>query len=179
MYMAERTFRRVGAAAAMAAGVGVAMTVGGVGAAHAAPTSTTMTCGSANPLFWAPPFTWTVTASSGASRPGGEGEFLPSLLLSGNNDLPTPPGGLIPSIGPNWYGTQVLVDWHNTSTGQSGRSVSDQEAWKQKPSVPVNRTLTGSGTINFTVTLQTGAGWWFVNPQNAVCQGTIDVLPPS
>lgn len=179
MYMAERTFRRVGAAAVTAAGMGVAMTVGGVGAAHAAPTSTTMTCGSANPLFWAPPFTWTVTASSGASRPGGEGEFLPSLLLSGNNDLPTPPGGLIPSIGPNWYGTQVLVDWHNTSTGQSGRSVSDQEAWKQKPSVPVNRTLTGSGTINFTVTLQTGAGWWFVNPQNAVCQGTIDVLPPS
>ncbi|MFD3812016.1 hypothetical protein [Rhodococcus sp. NPDC058639] len=173
--MAERTFRRACASVLTAAGMGIALTVGGGGAAHAAPTSTTMTCASANPLFWAPPFTWTVTASSGESRPGGVGEFQPSILLSGHNDLPDPTG----SIGPNWYGTQVLVDWHNTTTGQSGRSVSDQEAWKQNPRVPSNRAITGAGTVDFTVTLQTGAGWWFVNSQNAVCQGTIDVISRS
>jgi hypothetical protein len=151
------------------------MLVGGSGVASAAPTSTTMTCSSANPLFWAPPFTWTVHASSGESRPEG-GELEPAILLSGDNELPTPPGGLLPSIGINWYGTQVLVDWHNRNTGESGRSVSDQAAWNQKPGIPINRTWTGTGTVDFTVTLQTGAGWWFINPQNAVCQGTIDVV---
>jgi hypothetical protein len=100
----------------------------------------------------------------------------PSLLLSGGNDLPYPPGGLIPSIGPNWYGTQVLVDWTNTTSGESGRSVSDQAAWNQNPGIPINRTFPGTGTVDFTVTVQTGGGWWFINTQNAVCQGTIDVV---
>ncbi|MGW6693849.1 hypothetical protein ACWF62_08740 [Rhodococcus sp. NPDC054953] len=176
--MSTRLVRRAAAAAAVTAGLATATVVGGVGVAAAdpAPTSTTMTCSSANPLFWAPPFTWTVHAASGESRPPG-GELEPAILLSGGNELPTPPGGLIPSIGPNWYGTRVLVDWRNTTTGASGRSVSDEAAWQQKPGIPINRTWTGVGTVDFTVTVQTGAGWWFVNPQNAVCTGTIAVVP--
>ena len=172
--MNVRALRRVGTAALTAGAVGAAMIAAG-GVAQAAPTSTTMTCSSANPLFWAPPFTWTVTASSGESAPPG-GELEPALHLFGGNELPVPPGGMIPSIGINWYGTQVLVDWHNRNTGESGRSVSDQEAWQQHPRIPVNRSWTGPGTVDFTVTLQTGAGWWFVNTQNAVCKGTIDVV---
>lgn len=101
----------------------------------------------------------------------------PAILLSGGNELPTPPGGLIPSIGINWYGTRVSVDWHNTTTGATGHSVSDEAAWQQNPGIPINRTWTGTGTVSFTVTVQTGAGWWFVNSQNAVCQGTISVVP--
>lgn len=173
--MSRRSVRRGCASVLAAAGVGAAMVAGGGVASAEPPTSTTMTCSSANPLFWAPPFTWTVTAGSGESRPPG-GELEPALLLSGNNDLPTPPGGLVPSIGPNWYGTRVLVDWHNVTTGHSGQSVSDEEAWKQKPGIPVNRTWTGTGTVDFTVTVQTGAGWWFVNPQNAVCRGSVTIV---
>ncbi|UYP20164.1 hypothetical protein OED52_06375 [Rhodococcus sp. Z13] len=160
---------------ATAGAVATAVIGMGGGVASAAPTSTTMHCSSQNPLFWAPPFTWTVTASSGESRPPG-GELEPAILLSGGNELPAPPAGLFPSLGLDWYGTQVLVDWHNRTTGESGRSVSDQAAWQQKPGIPVNRTWTGTGTVDFTVTVQTGGGWWFVNTQNAVCQGTIDVV---
>ncbi|GAA4479161.1 hypothetical protein GCM10023094_23880 [Rhodococcus olei] len=177
--MGSQLVRRAGAAVLAAAGVGTAVMAGGGAVANAdpaPPTSTTMTCSSANPLFWAPSFTWNVRADSGESlRPGGT-ELEPSILLSGGNELPTPPGGLIPSIGPNWYGTRVLVDWHNATTGQSGRSTSDEAAWQQKPGIPVNRTWAGTGTVSFTVTVQTGAGWWFVNPQNAVCTGTISVV---
>ena len=172
--MGTRTVRRTGASIVAAAGVAAATIVGG-GVAGAA-TSTTMTCGSANPLPWAPAFTWTVTAGSGESLPPNGDALVPSLLLSGGNDLPAPPPGLIPSIGPNWYGSRVVVDWNNTTTGQSGRSTSDEAAWQQKPGIPINRTWTGTGTVAFTVTVQTGAGWWFVNPQNAVCKGTISVV---
>ncbi|MEU5841728.1 hypothetical protein [Rhodococcus sp. NPDC047139] len=172
--MAGQTVRRTAAALLTAGAVGTAM-IAAAGVAQAAPTSTTMTCSSANPLFWAPPFTWTVHAASGESAPP-DGPLEPSLLLSGGNELPIPPGGLLPTLGINWYGTQVLVDWHNRNTGQSGRSVSDREALQQHPRIPVNRTWTGTGTVDFTVTLQTGAGWWFVNTQNAVCKGTIDIV---
>jgi hypothetical protein len=174
--MGRRTIRHTGASILAAAGVATALAVGGGGVANAA-TSTTMTCGSANPLPWAPPFTWTVTAGSGESLPPNGDALVPSLLLSGGNELPAPPGGLIPSIGPNWYGTQVLVDWHNNTTGESGRSVSDQAAWLQKPGIPINRTFTGVGNVDFTVTVQTGGGWWFLNTQNAVCRGNIDIVP--
>lgn len=173
--MGTRTVRRTGASIVAAAGVAAATIVGG-GVAGAA-TSTTMTCGSANPLPWAPAFTWTVTAGSGESLPPNGDALVPSLLLSGGNDLPAPPPGLIPSIGPNWYGTQVLVDWHNNTTGESGRSVSDPAAWQQQPGIPINRTFTGVGNVDFTVTAQTGAGWWFLNTQNAVCTGNIDIVP--
>ncbi|QNG18637.1 hypothetical protein G4H71_00215 [Rhodococcus triatomae] len=178
--MNRQSVRRVCASVLAAAGVGTAMVAGGGAVANAQPappTSTTMTCSSANPLFWAPSFTWTVTASSGESLPPGGAGLEPAILLSGNNELPAPPAGLLPSIGPNWYGTRVLVDWHNSTTGASGSSVSDEAAWQQKPGIPINRTWTGTGTVSFTVTVQTGAGWWFVNPQNAVCQGTISVVP--
>ena len=145
------------------------------GAASAAPApSTDISCGSANPLPWAPPFTWRIHADSGESVPPGGSTLQPSLLLSGGNELPRPQGF---SFGPNWYGTQVLVDWRNETTGASGRSVSDQEAWAQAPGIPVNRTFTGVGTVSFTVTVQTGAGWWFVNTQNAICKGEISVVP--
>lgn len=178
--MSKLLVRRACAAALAAVGLGAVSATGGGAVANAQPappTSTTMTCSSANPLFWAPPFTWTIHASSGESlRPGGAA-LEPAILLSGGNELPTPPGGLIPSIGINWYGTQVLVDWRNTTTGASGRSVSDQAALQQRPGIPINRTWTGTGTVDFTVTVQTGAGWWFVNPQNAVCRGTISVVP--
>ncbi len=70
----------------------------------------------------------------------------------------------------------MLVDWTNTTSGESGRSVSDQAAWNQNPGIPINRTFPGTGTVDFTVTVQTGGGWWFINTQNAVCQGTIDVV---
>lgn len=172
--------RRACAATFAAVGLGAVAVSGGgavAGAQPAPPTSTDMTCSSANPLFWASPFTWNIRASSGHSVPPGGSVLEPALLLSGGNELPRPPGGLIPSIGVNWYGTQVTVDWRNTTTGASGRSVSDQEAWKQVPGIPVNRTMTGPGAVSFTVTTHTGAGWWFVNPQSAVCQGTISVLP--
>ncbi|WP_433605525.1 hypothetical protein [Prescottella agglutinans] len=178
--MSNQSARRAGAAAMAAVGLGTAIVAAGgavASAQSAPPTSTTMTCSSANPLFWAPAFTWTVTAASGESlRPGGAA-LEPAILLSGGNELPAPPGGLLPSIGPNWYGTRVSVDWHNTTTGASGRSVSDEAAWQQKPGIPINRTWTGTGTVDFTVSVQTGAGWWFVNPQNAVCRGTISVVP--
>lgn len=172
--MSSRPIRRVCTSALAAVGVGAAM-LAGSGVAAAEPTSTDMTCSSTNPLFWAPSFTWQIHAGSGWSRPPG-GELEPALLLSGGNDLPVPPGGLIPSIGPNWYGTRVIVDWHNRDTNESGQSISDEEAWKQNPGIPVNRTWTGTGVVDFTVTTQTGAGWWFVNPQNAVCRGTISVV---
>lgn len=178
--MSNHLVRRAGAVAATVAGLSTAVVAGGAGVASAEPAppiSTTMTCSSANPLFWAPSFTWTVNAASGESlRPGGSA-LEPAILLSGGNELPAPPGGLLPSIGPNWYGTRVSVDWHNLTTGASGHSVSDEAAWQQKPGIPINRTWTGTGTVSFTVTVQTGAGWWFVNPQNAVCQGTISVVP--
>ncbi|MDH6283172.1 hypothetical protein [Prescottella agglutinans] len=178
--MTNQSARRAGAAAIAVVGLGTAVVTGGgavASAQPAPPTSTTMTCSSANPLFWAPSFTWTVTAASGESlRPGGSA-LEPAILLSGGNELPAPPGGLLPSIGPNWYGTRVSVDWHNTTTGASGRSVSDEAAWQQRPGIPINRTWTGTGTVDFTVTAQTGAAWWFVNPQNAVCRGTISVVP--
>ncbi|WP_241665705.1 hypothetical protein [Prescottella subtropica] len=160
-----------GAAATVLAGSGVAH------ADPAPPTSTTMTCSSLNPLLWAPSFTWAVTAASGESLPPGGDALQPSVLLSGGNELPVPPGGLIPSIGPNWYGTRVLVDWHNRTTGESGRSVSDEAAWNQAPGIPINRTWAGTGTVDVTVTVQTGAGWWWINPQNAVCHGTLTVVP--
>lgn len=172
--MSKRTIRRAGTAA-LAAGALAAAMIGAGGAAQAAPTSTTMTCGSLNPLFWQPSFTWDIRAASGWSAPP-DGPLEPAILLSGGNELPVPPGGLLPSIGVNWYGTQVLVDWHNRTTGQSGRSVSNQEAWQQHPRIPINRTWSGTGTVDITVTVQTGAGWWFVNTQNAVCRGTIDVV---
>lgn len=177
--MNTHVMRRAAAATLVTAGLGTATVTGGgalASADPAPPTSTTMTCSSANPLFWAPSFTWNVQASSGESRPPG-GELEPSILLSGGNELPVPPGGLIPSIGPNWYGTRVLVDWHNTTTGASGHSVSDAAAWQQAPGIPINRTWAGTGTVDVTVTVQTGAGWWFVNPQNAVCTGTLTVVP--
>lgn len=175
--MGNRRIRRTGAAVLGAAALSTSIMVGGGAVANAEPSTTTMTCSSNNPLFWAPPFTWTVTASSGASlRPGGAA-LEPSLLLSGGNELPAPPSGLIPSIGPNWYGNRVLVDWTNRDTKESGRSVSDETAWLQKPSIPINRTWTGTGVVDFTVTVQTGGAWWFVNPQNAVCKGTVSILP--
>ncbi len=160
-----------------AVGLGAVAVTGGVGTASAQPTSTTMTCSSLNPLFWAPSFHWTITAASGASlRPGGAA-LEPSILLSGNNELPAPPGGLIPSIGPNWYGTRLSVDWHNRTTGATGRSFSDEVAWQQKPSIPINRTWAGTGPVDFTITVQTGGGWYFINSQTAVCRGAITVLP--
>lgn len=174
--MSKRNKRRMGASALTAAGLGAAMLVGGGGVANAAPTSTDMTCTSANPLPWSPSFTWFVRAGSGESLPPGGNDLVPSLLLSGGNDLPRPTGGILSSIGPNWYGTQVLVDWTNRNTGESGRSVSDQAAWSPNPGIPINRTFTGTGTVDFTVTVQTGGGWWFVNTKNAVCQGTIDIV---
>ncbi|MFF0816834.1 hypothetical protein ACFYVR_17020 [Rhodococcus sp. NPDC003318] len=178
--MSNRMVSRACATAFAAGGVAVATLTGGAAVANAQPappTSTTMTCGSANPLFWAPRFTWTVTASSGESLPPGGAGLEPAILLSGNNELPAPPGGLIPSIGLNWYGSRVLVDWTNTTTGASGHSVSDEAAWQQKPGIPINRTWTGTGAVSFTVTVETGAGWWFVNTQRAVCTGTISVVP--
>lgn len=171
---------RILTAALASIGLTSVMLVAGTGAASAQPappTSTDMTCTSANPLFWAPPFTWQVRAGSGESLPEGGSGLEPSLLLSGFNDLPVPPGGLIPSIGVNWYGNRVLVDWHNLTTGATGSSVSDEVFLRQNPSIPINRTFTGVGTVSFTVTLQTGAGFWFVNPQNAICQGEISVVP--
>ena len=171
---------RTCAATLAAVGICAATVVTGGAVASAEPpppTSTTMTCASANPLFWAPSFTWTVTASSGESLRPGAAALEPAILLSGGNELPAPPPGLLPSIGPNWYGSRVVVDWNNTTTGQSGRSTSDEAAWQQKPGIPINRTWTGTGAVAFTGTVQTGAGWWFVNPQSAVCKGTISVVP--
>lgn len=173
----SKRVRRTIAAALATAGMSTALVVGGGAVATAEPTSTTMTCSSLNPLFWAPAFTWTVTASSGASLPPGGANLEPSLLLSGNNELPAPPAGLLPALGVNWYGNRVLVDWHNRDTGGSGRSVSEESAWLQKPSIPVNRTWTGVGVVDFTVTVQTGGGWWWINPQNAVCTGTVQIVP--
>ncbi|MFD1811060.1 hypothetical protein [Rhodococcus gannanensis] len=175
--MGNRTIRRIGAAMLATIGLSAAAATGGGAVANAEPTSTTMTCSSLNPLFWAPAFTWSVNASTGASLPPGGDRLEPSLLLSGNNELPAPPGGLFPALGVNWYGNRVLVDWTNRDTGQSGRSVSDESALLQKPSIPVNRTWTGVGVVDFTVTIQTGGGWWFVNAQNAVCRGTVSILP--
>lgn len=175
-----RRTTRIRAAVLIAAGVFSTLLSGGAGvagAAPAAPTWTDMSCSSANPLLWAPPFTWGIRAGSGESVPPGGSALEPSLLLSGGNDLPAPPPGLFPFIGPNWYGNRVVVDWHNLSTGAAGTSVSDETAWTQKADVPINRAFTGVGTVAFTVTLQTGAGWWFVNPQNAVCRGQISVVP--
>jgi len=168
---------RIFAVVLAALGLSAAAATGGAGIANAQPTSTTMVCSSLNPLFWAPSFTWTITAASGASLPPGGAALQPSILLSGNNELPAPPSGLFPSIGPNWYGTRLFVDWTNRTTGGTGRSFSDEVAWQQKPSIPINRTWAGTGAVDFTVTVQTGAGWWFVNPQTAVCRGTITVVP--
>ncbi|WP_280426086.1 hypothetical protein [Nocardia carnea] len=152
------------------------LTAGAGTAAAQPPSSTDMTCASANPLAWAPSFTWHIRASSGASRPPG-GELEPALLLSGGNDLPNPPASLFPIPTTTPYGTQVQVDWHNETTGASGTSVSDEEMLKGKPGIPVNRTWTGVGTVAFTVTARTGGGWWWLNTQTAVCRGTISVLP--
>lgn len=168
--------RRTTAAIGAALGLSAALLVGTAGQATAQPTSTGMTCTSGNPLFWAPGFTWNIHAGSGESiRPGGD-VLEPALLLSGDNDLPAPPSGLLPSIGLNWYGSRVIVDWHNTTTGESGQSISDEANWQQKPGIPINRTHTGVGTVDFTVTAQTGAGWWFLNTQNAVCTGKIAIV---
>ncbi|MFD4181994.1 hypothetical protein [Rhodococcus sp. NPDC058514] len=178
--MSNQLVRRASAAALAAVGMGTAVVTGGgavASAQPAPPTSTTMTCGSANPLFWAPSFTWNIRAASGASLRPGASELEPAILLSGGNELPRPPGGLIPSIGINWYGTRVLVDWRNETTGATGRSVSDEAALQQTPGIPINRTWTGTGTVSFTVTVETGAGWRFINTQNAVCKGTISVVP--
>ncbi|MCJ0904331.1 hypothetical protein [Rhodococcus sp. ARC_M6] len=178
--MTNQLARRIGVATFAIVGMGTAVAVGGgsvASAEPAPPTSTTMTCSSANPLFWAPSFTWTVNAASGESLPPGGTALEPSILLSGGNELPAPPAGLLPSFGVNWYGTRVIVDWHNATTGASGRSLSDEVAWQQKPGIPINRTWAGTGTVSFTVTVETGAGWRFVNPQNAVCRGTITVVP--
>lgn len=172
-----RKLRRTTAAIGAAVGLSTALMLGTAGPAAAQPTSTDMTCSSTNPLFWAPSFTWGIQAGSGESIPPGGDALEPALLLSGGNELPAPAPGLLPSIGINWYGTRVIVDWHNTTTGESGQSISDEANWQQKPGIPVNRTHTGTGTVDFTVTAQTGAGWWFVNPQNAVCSGTISVVP--
>ncbi|MFR9749828.1 hypothetical protein ACL02S_02190 [Nocardia sp. 004] len=160
--------------------VSAALSTGGAAPAAADPAppqSTVMTCGSNNPLPWAPAFTWTIGAGSGASRPDGASTLQPSILLRGGNELPAPPPGLIPAFGINWYGTRVVVDWHNQTTGASGTSVSDTEFLQQKPGIPINRTLTGVGTVSFTVKVDTGMGWWFINSQTAVCRGTISVLP--
>lgn len=178
--MSNQLVRRVCAAGLAAVGMGTAVAAGGgavASAQPAPPTSTTMTCSSANPLFWAPSFTWNIRAASGESLRPGASALEPAILLSGGNELPAPPPGLLPSFGVNWYGTRVLVDWHNTTTGASGRSVSDEAAWQQKPGIPINRTWTGTGAVSFTVTVETGGGWRFVNPQKAVCQGTISVVP--
>lgn len=88
--MSRRTMRRRGTSALAAIGMGAAMVAAGSGVATAAPTSTDMTCTSANPLPWAPPFTWNVRAGSGESIPPGGDVLEPSLLLSGGNDLPYP-----------------------------------------------------------------------------------------
>ncbi|MEV0107533.1 hypothetical protein AB0H42_14465 [Nocardia sp. NPDC050799] len=157
------------AAALITAGAGTA-------AAQPAP-STNMTCGSANPLPWAPPFTWQIRAASGASQPPGGTVLEPSLLLSGGNDLPNPPASMFPIFGTTPYGTRVQLDWHNETTGASGTAFSDEEMLKQKPSIPVNRAWPGVGTVSFTVTTQTGAGWWFLNTRSAVCRGTVSILP--
>ncbi|SEL54528.1 hypothetical protein [Rhodococcus maanshanensis] len=178
--MSNQLLRRGCAATLAAVGLSTAVVTGGGAVANAQPappTSTNMTCGSANPLFWAPSFTWTIRASSGASLRPGADALEPAILLSGGNELPVPPGGLIPSIGVNWYGTRVLVDWHNTTTGATGRSVSDETAFQQYPGIPINRTWTGTGAVDFTVTVETGAGLRFINPQKAVCKGTISVVP--
>ncbi|TJZ75977.1 hypothetical protein FCG67_18310 [Rhodococcus oryzae] len=178
--MSNKLVRRGCAATLAAVGLGSAVMTGGGAVANAQPappTSTTMTCGSLNPLFWAPSFTWTVHASSGESlRPGGSA-LEPAILLSGGNELPAPPPGLLPSFGVNWYGTRVLVDWTNKTTGATGHSVSDETALQQKPGIPINRTWTGTGAVDFTVTVETGGGWRFINTQKAVCKGTISVVP--
>lgn len=166
----------VGMAVGTAAATSLVAAPGVAGAQPAPGTFTDMSCTSANPLFWAPAFTWHVRAGSGESRPDLASDLQPSLLLSGYNDLPTPPSGLFPSIGVNWYGSRVLVDWHNLTTGATGRSVSDEVFLRQSPDIPINRAFTGTGAVAFTVTLQTGAGFWFVNPQNAVCRGQVEVV---
>ncbi|MGW5387128.1 hypothetical protein [Nocardia sp. NPDC003963] len=153
------------------------VTAGAGTAAAQPPSSTDMTCGSANPLPWAPPFTWQIRASSGASLPPGGSVLEPSLLLSGGNDLPDPPASLFPIFGTTPYGTRVQVDWHNETTGASGTAFSDEEMLKQKPGIPVNRAWPGVGTVSFTVTARTGGGWWFLNPQAAVCRGTVSIRP--
>ncbi len=118
--MGRRTIRRTGASILAAAGVATALVVGAGGVANAA-TSTTMTCGSANRCRGRC-IHLDDQAGSGESLPPNGDALVPSLLLSGGNELPAPPPGLFPSIGPpNWYGTQVLVDWHNNTTGESGR----------------------------------------------------------
>ncbi|WP_328387229.1 hypothetical protein [Nocardia sp. NBC_00416] len=163
------------AAAVLAA---AALVTAGAGAAAAQPGAyTDMTCGSANPLPWAPPFTWNIRASSGASLPPGGAALEPSLLLSGGNDLPNPPASLFPIFGATPYGTRVQLDWHNETTGVSGTAFSDEETLKQKPGVPVNRAWTGVGTVAFTVTTRTGGGWWFVNTRTSVCRGVVSVHP--
>ncbi|MGW0044361.1 hypothetical protein [Rhodococcus sp. NPDC003348] len=174
--MKNENVRRMFTAVLATVGLTTGVAVGGGAVANAEPappTSTTMTCSSANPLFWAPAFTWNVRAASGAAAPN-DGPLEPAILLSGGNELPIPTSF---EFGVNWYGTRVLVDWHNQTTGASGRSVSDEAALQQYPGIPINRTWTGTGTVDFTVTVQTGGGWWFVNPQNAVCRGTISVVP--
>lgn len=104
-----------------------------------------------------------------------EGLLRPQLL-SGDNSLPNPPAGLIPSIGPNWYGTRVVIDWNNVTTRKSGRAVSETNALLQKPSIPVNRAFTGKGRVAFTATIETGGGVWWLNTQRAVCRGTLDIV---
>lgn len=162
------------ATAVLAAGT---LLTAGAGTAAAQPSSVGMSCGSANPLPWAPPFTWQIHAASGASQPPGGSALEPSLLLSGNNDLPDPPASLFPILTTTPYGTRVQVDWHNETTGASGTSVSDEEMLKGKPGIPVNRTFTGVGTVAFTVTVRTGGGWWWLNTQTAVCRGTVAIRP--
>lgn len=176
-YATEMTRRFVTAVMSPVAAVAAvaAMSTATAAPASAAPAPwTDMSCGSANPLVWAPAFTWRIHAGTGGHEPKGKYGMEPALMLAGGNELPRPQSF---SIGPNWYGNQVLVDWTNETTGVSGRSVSDQSALQQAPGIPINGTNTGVGTVAFTITIQTGAGWWFLNTQNAVCRGTISVLP--
>ena len=178
--MGHTVLTRMRAGAAVVAGAAVIATGVSVvagGEASAAPkTNVGLSCGSANPLAWAPRFTWRINAGSGESLPPGGNVLVPALLLSGDNSLPNPPAGLLPSIGPNWYGTRVVIDWNNTTTKKSGRAVSDTNALVQKPSIPVNRAFTGKGRVNFTATIETGGAFWWLNTQRAVCRGSVDIV---
>ncbi len=178
--MGHTVLTRIRAGAAVVAGASVIATGVSVvagGEASAAPkTDVGLSCGSANPLAWAPRFTWRINAGSGEALPPGGSKLVPALLLSGDNSLPNPPAGLLPSIGPNWYGTRVVIDWNNTTTKKSGRAVSDTNALVQKPSIPVNRAFTGKGRVNFTATIETGGAFWWLNTQRAVCRGSVDIV---
>ena len=154
----------IGAALAATAGLGV-----GTASAFG---ETTVTCHSENPYPWMPAFNYVLTVGT-AFETYPPAPTQPLMFIDGlsdNRDLMA-----IPQLDPFVsYDVSTKVDWHNTTTGQSGSTTVDQSFRIPHAGASMQ---TGAGHVEFTSTQTTGAIRPFINSKVSVCKGATEVLP--